>query len=108
MNNNKRDGHQQWPDYQYQPIFQDFKRTINPEEEEEEQHQHFSTLHPILKRSKKKQFYQLLKKKSTNQLRRYDDMNTILHSAVHEIPLSTLIWMDQLVPGEAAMKLVKV
>ena len=35
-------------------------------------------------------------------------MNTILHSAVHEIPLSTLIWMDQLVPGEAAMKLVKV
>ena len=42
MNNNKRDGHQQWPDYQYQPIFQDFKRTMNPEEEEEEeQHQHF-------------------------------------------------------------------
>ena len=37
----KEDGHQQWPDYQYQPIFQDFKRTINPEEEEEEQHQHF-------------------------------------------------------------------
>ena len=38
----KEDGHQQWPDYQYQPIFQDFKRTMNPEEEEEEeQHQHF-------------------------------------------------------------------
>ena len=37
----EEDGHQQWPDYQYQPIFQDFKRTINPEEEEEEQHQHF-------------------------------------------------------------------
>ena len=48
----KKDGHQQWPDYQYQPIFQDFKRTINPEEEEE-QHQHFSTLHPTLKTKKK-------------------------------------------------------
>ena len=35
-------------------------------------------------------------------------MNTILHSAVHETPLSTLIWMDQLEAGEAAMKLVKV
>ena len=62
MNNNNRDGHQQWPDYQYQPTLQDFKRTIKPEEEEEEQHQHFSTLHPILKRSKKNQFYQLLKR----------------------------------------------
>ena len=38
----EKDGHQQWPDYQNQPIFQDFKRTIKPEvEEEEEQHQHF-------------------------------------------------------------------
>ena len=45
MNNNKRDGHQQWPDYQYQPIFQNFKRTTNPEEKEEEQHLHFQ--HPI-------------------------------------------------------------
>ena len=35
-------------------------------------------------------------------------MNTILHSAVHETPLSTLIWTDQLVPGEAGMNLVKV
>lgn len=41
MNNNNKDGHQQWPDYQYQPIFQDFKRTINPEKEEEEQHKNF-------------------------------------------------------------------
>ena len=30
-------------------------------------------------------------------------MNTILHSAVHKTPLSTLIWMDQLVPGDAAI-----
>ena len=62
MNNNDKDGHQQWPDYRHQPTFQDFKGTIKPEEEEEEQHQHFSTLHPILKRSKKNQFYQLLKR----------------------------------------------
>ena len=49
--NNERDGYQQWPDHQYQPIFQDFKRTIKPEvEEEEEQHQHFSTLHPIVRK----------------------------------------------------------
>ena len=41
-------GHQQWPDYKNQTLFQDFKRTISPEEEEEEQHQHLSTLHPIL------------------------------------------------------------
>jgi hypothetical protein len=68
----------------------------------------FSTLHPILKRSKKEPILPTFEKKSTNQLRRYDDVNTILHSEVHEIPLSTLIWMDQLVPGEAAMKLVKV
>ena len=33
-------GHQQWPDKNIQPLFQDFKRTIKPEEEEE-QHQHF-------------------------------------------------------------------
>ena len=39
-------GHQQWPDYKNQPLFQDFKRTIKPEEEEEEQHQHFQ--HSIL------------------------------------------------------------
>ena len=38
----EKDGHQRWPDYQNQPIFfQAFKRTISPEEEEEEQHQHF-------------------------------------------------------------------
>ena len=37
----KEDGHQQWLDYQNQPIFQDFKRTIKPEKEEEERHQHF-------------------------------------------------------------------
>ena len=36
----ERDGHQQWPDYQHQPTFQNFTRTIKPEEEEE-QHQHF-------------------------------------------------------------------
>ena len=40
MNKNNRDGHQQWPDYQHQPTFQNFTRTIKPEEEEE-QHQHF-------------------------------------------------------------------
>ena len=68
----------------------------------------FSTLHPILKRSKKEPILPTFEQKSTNQLRRYDDVNTILHSAVHEIPLSTLIWMDQLVPGEAAINLVKV
>ena len=68
----------------------------------------FSTLHPILKRSQKEPILPTFEKKSTNQLRRYDDVNTILHSAVHETPLSTLIWMDQLVAGEAAMKLVKV
>ena len=68
----------------------------------------FSTLHPILRRSKKEPILPTFEKKSTNQLRRYDDVNTILHSAVHETPLSTLIWMDQLVSGEAAMKLVKV
>ena len=68
----------------------------------------FSTLHPILRKSKKEPILPTFEKKSTNQLRRYDDVNTILHSAVHETPLSTLIWMDQLVPGEAAMKLVKV
>ena len=45
----QRDGHQQWLDYQDQPIFQDFKRTTKPEEAKEEQHQHFSTLHPIAK-----------------------------------------------------------
>ena len=38
----EKDGHQQWPDYQNQPIFQDFKRTTKPEvKEKEEQHQHF-------------------------------------------------------------------
>ena len=68
----------------------------------------FSTLHPILKRSKKEPILPTFEKDSTNQLRRYDDVNTILHSAVHETPLSTLIWMDQLEAGEAAMKLVKV
>ena len=57
----KENGHQQWPDYQHQPTFQNFTRTTKPEEEEE-QHQHFSTPHPILKRSKKNQFYQLLKR----------------------------------------------
>ena len=57
----EKDGHQRWPDYQNQPLFQDFKRTIS-QEDEEEQHQHFSTLHPILKRSKKNQFYQLLRR----------------------------------------------
>ena len=65
MTNNhqqQEDGHQQWPDYQYQPTFQDFKRTINPEEEEEEQHQHFQNSIQISKRSKKNQFYQLLKR----------------------------------------------
>ena len=35
-------------------------------------------------------------------------MNTILHSAVHEIPLSTLFWMDQLVTGEEASDMFKV
>jgi hypothetical protein len=35
-------------------------------------------------------------------------MNTILHSAVHEIPLSTLIWMDKLVTGEEASDMFKV
>ena len=88
--------------------FPRLQRTTSQKDEEEEQHQHFSTTHPILKRSKKKTILPTFEKKSTNQLRRYDDVNTILHSAVHEIPLSTLIWMDQLVPGEAAMKLVKV
>ena len=107
MNNNTRDGHQQWPDYQHQPTFQNFRRTTKPGEEEE-QYQHFSTTHPILKRSKKKPILPTFEKKPTNQLRRYDDVNTILHSAVHETPLSTLIWMDQLEAGEAAMKLVKV
>ena len=68
----------------------------------------FSTIHPILKRSKKKTILPTFEKESTNQSRRYDDVNTILHSAVHEIPLSTLIWTDQLVPGEAAINLVKV
>ena len=68
----------------------------------------FSTLHPILKRSKKEPILPTFEQKSTNQSRRYDDVNTILHSAVHEISLSTLIWMDQLEAGEAAMKLVKV
>ena len=68
----------------------------------------FSTLHPILRKSKKEPILPTFGKKSTNQLRRYDDVNTILHSAVHETPLSTLIWMDQLEAGEAAMKLVKV
>ena len=58
--NKEEDGHQQWPDYQNQPPFRDFKRTTKPEEEE--QHQHFSTLHPILKRSKKNQLKQLLKR----------------------------------------------
>ena len=36
----KENGHQQWPDYQHQPTFQNFTRTTKPEEEEEEQHQH--------------------------------------------------------------------
>ena len=58
----EKDRHQQWPDYQNQPILQDFKRTTQPEETKEKQHQHFSTLHPILKRSKKNQFHQLLKR----------------------------------------------
>ena len=104
----EKDGHQQWPDYQNQPIFQNFKRTTKPENEEEEQHQHFQHSIQSQEEVRKNQFYQLFEKKSTNQLRRYDDVNTILHSAVHEIPLSTLIWMDQLEAGEAAMKLVKV
>jgi hypothetical protein len=43
----------------------------------------FSTLHPILKRSKKEPILPTFEKKSTNQLRRYNDVNTILHSAVH-------------------------
>ena len=42
--------------------FPRLQRTISQEDEEEEQHQHFSTLHPILKRSKKNQSYQLLKR----------------------------------------------
>ena len=88
--------------------FPRLQRTISQEDEEEEQHQHFPTLHPILRRSKKEPILPTFEKKSTNQLRRYDDVNTILHSAVHETPLSTLIWMDQLEAGEAAMKLVKV
>ena len=33
--------------------FPRLQRTISLEDEDEEQHQHFSTLHPILKRSKK-------------------------------------------------------
>ena len=35
----EKDGHQRWPDYQDQPPSQNFKRTTKPEEEE--QHQHF-------------------------------------------------------------------
>ena len=56
----KENGHQQWPDYKNQPLSKTSIRTTNQEDEEEEQHQHFSTFHPILKRSKKNQFYQLL------------------------------------------------
>ena len=36
----EKDGHQRWPDYQDQPPSQNFKRTTKPEEEEEP-HQHF-------------------------------------------------------------------
>ena len=107
MINNNRDGHQQWPDHRHQPIFQDFKKD-NKARRKRRATSTFSTLHPILKRSKKEPILPTFEKESTNQLRRYDDVNTILHSAVHEIPLSTLIWTDQLVSGEAAMKLVKV
>ena len=63
MNKQEKDGHQQWPDYQDQPLFQDFKRTTKPEEEEEEQHQHFQhSIQSLKKRSKENQFYQLLKR----------------------------------------------
>jgi hypothetical protein len=108
MINNNRDGHQQWPDYRHQPTFQKLQKDNKARKRRRRATQHFSTLHPILRRSKKEPILPTFEKKSTNQLRRYDDVNTILHSAVHETPLSTLIWMDQLVPGETAMKLVKV
>ena len=91
-----------------QSPFQDFKGQEAKKTKKKSNINIFSTLHPILKRSKKEPILPTFEKKSTNQLRRYDDVNTILHSAVHETPLSTLIWMDQLEPGEAAMKLVKV
>ena len=108
MINNNRDGHQQWPDYRHQPTFQKLQKDNKARKRRRRATQHFSTLHPILRRSKKEPILPTFEKKSTNQLRRYDDVNTILHSAIHETPLSTLIWMDQLEAGEAAMKLVKV
>ena len=58
----EKDGHQRWPDYQDQPLLQDFKRTTQPEENKRRATSTFSTFHPITKRSKKNQFYQLLKR----------------------------------------------
>ena len=107
MINNNRDGHQQWPDYQLSTNFPRLQKD-NKTRRRRRRASTFSTLHPLLKRRKKEPILPTFEKKLTNQLRRYDDVNTILHSAVHETPLSTLIWMDQLEAGEAAMKLVKV
>ena len=107
MNNNKKtdinDGRTTKPNH-----FSKTSKDNKPKRRRRRATSTFSTLHPILKRSKKKTILPTFEKKSTNQLRRYDDMNTILHSAIHETPPSTLIWMDQLVPGEAAINLVKV
>ena len=52
--------------------FKTSKGQQKPEEKEEEQHQHFSNYHPILKRSKENQFYQLLKR--NQQISKEDTM----------------------------------
>ena len=58
----EKDGHQQWPDYQHQPIFSRLQKDNKARNKKKKSNINIFTLHPILIRSKKNQFNQLLKR----------------------------------------------